>query len=179
MGWYVHETDDGGSGPWLNDRYSGYGHIVGTNGDRIAVISDGDTSSTISQNLGIPFVAGETYTFSIDIFGDGTDGEHWAIGIGAEGMSNQDALERQRSALAIAASNAVAGNNYFTNPGDYTALDPPDVFSGWQNRSVSYTATAADVGKEIVVFFSGGFAEVGADEDTCFDNASFVVGSLG
>jgi len=96
--------------------------------------------------------------------------------MGAADMSSRDALERQRSALAIAASNAVAGNNYFTDPGDYTALDPPDVFSGWHTRSVSYTATAADVGKEIVVFFSGGFAEVGADGDTCFDNATFITG---
>ena len=100
------------------------------------------------------------------------------IGMGAADMSSHNALERQRSALAIVASNAVAGNNYFTDPGDYNALDSPDVFSGWQTRSVSYTATAADVGKEIVVFFSGGFAEVGADEDTCFDNASLLVGSL-
>ena len=35
------------------------------------------------------------------------------IGMGAADMSCRDALERQRSALAIAASNAVAGNNYF------------------------------------------------------------------
>jgi len=178
VGWYVHDTDDGGSGPWLGDGYSGYEHIVGTNGNRIAVISEGDTGSTISQNLGITFVEGETYTFSIDIFGDGSGGEHWAIGIGTEDMSNQDALQRQRNALAITASNAVAGNNYFTDPGDHTVLDPPDVFSGWQTRSVSYTATAEEVGKEIVVFFSGGFVEVAADADTCFDNATCITARL-
>ena len=37
--------------------------------------------------------------------------------MGAADMSSRDALERQRSALAIVASNAVAGNNYFTDPG--------------------------------------------------------------
>ena len=178
VAWYVHDVDDGSSGPWLDGGYSGYEHIVGTNGDRIAVISWGDTNSTISQNLGVTFVAGEIYTFSIDIFGDGGGGEHWAIGIGAEGMSNRDALERQRSALAIAASNAVVGNNYSADPGDYTVSSPADVFSGWQTRSVSYTATAADAGKKIVVFFSGGFQEVGADGDTCFDNAILIVGPL-
>ena len=89
-------------------------------------------------------------------------------------MSNRDALQRQRGALAIAAGNAVVGGNYPADPGDYTVLSPPDVFSGWQTRSVSYTATAADVGKKIVVFFSSGFQEVGADGDTCFDNATFV-----
>ncbi|MHC4120443.1 MAG: PA14 domain-containing protein [Planctomycetota bacterium] len=176
VAWYVHDSDDGGSGPWLDDGYSGYGHIVGTAGDRIAVISWGDTNSTISQDLGVTFVEGETYTFSIDIFGDGGGGEHWAIGIGAEGMSNRGALERQRGALAVAASNAVVGDNYSADPGDYTVLSPPDVFSGWQTRSVSYTATAADAGKRIVVFISGGFQEVGADGDTCFDNAVLVVG---
>jgi len=176
--WYVHDTDDGETGPWFSDGYSGYEHIVGTNGGSIAVISDGDTSSTISQNLGITFVEGETYTFSIDIFGDGAGGEHWAIGIGTEDMSNQNALERQRSALVITASNAVVGNNYFTDPGDYTVLDPPDVFSGWQTRSVSYTATAEEAGKEIVVFFNGGFAEVAADADTCFDNATCITARL-
>ena len=98
--------------------------------------------------------------------------------MGAADMSSRDALERQRSALAIAASNSVAGNNCFTDPGDYTALDHPDVFSGWQTRSVSYTATSADVGKEIVVFFSSGFAEVGADGDTCVDNAGFITNRL-
>jgi len=46
VGWYVHDTDDGGSGPWLGDGYSGYEHIVGTNGGRTAVISWGDTGST-------------------------------------------------------------------------------------------------------------------------------------
>jgi hypothetical protein len=178
VAWYVHDTDDGDSGPWLDDGYSGYGHIVGTNGDRAAVISWGDSNSTISQNLGVTFVEGETYTFSIDIFGDGGGGEHWAIGIGAEGMSNRNALERQRDALAIAASNAVVGANYPADPGDYIVLSPPDVFSGWQTRSVSYTATAADSGKKIIVFFSGGFQEVGADGDTCFDNAVLVVGLL-
>ena len=178
VGWYVHDTDDGETGPWLGDGYSGFEHIVGTNGRSIAVISDGDASSTISQNLGITFVEGETYTFSIDIFGDGSGGEHWAIGIGTEDMSNQDALQRQRSALAINASNAVAGNSYFTDPGDYTVLDPPDVFSGWQTRSVSYTATAEEEGKEIVVFFSGGFVEVAADADTCFDNATCITAQL-
>ncbi len=93
-------------------------------------------------------------------------------------MSNRNALERQRGALAINASNAEVGNNYFTNPGDYTAVDPPDVFPGWQTRSVEYIATAADAGKKIVVFFSGGFAEVDADVDTCFDNATLVTGPL-
>jgi len=176
--WYVHDVDDGSSGPWFDGGYSGYEHIVGTDGDLIAVISWGDTNSTISQNLGVTFVAGETYTFSMDIFGDGGGGEHWAIGIGAEGMSNRNALERQRGALSIASSNAAIGGNYPANPGDYTVLDPPDVFSGWQTRSVSYTATAADAGKKIVVFFSGGFQEVGADGDTCFDNAIVVVGPL-
>jgi hypothetical protein len=100
------------------------------------------------------------------------------LSIGAESMSNRDALQRQRGALAIAASNAVVGGNYSANPGDYTVLSPPDVFSGWQTRSVSYTATAADAGKKIVVFFSGGFQEVGADGDTCFDNAILVIDPL-
>ena len=68
--------------------------------------------------------------------------------MGAADMSKRNALERQRSALVIAASNAVAGNNYFTDPDDYSVLDPLDVFSGWQNRSVSYTATVADVGND-------------------------------
>jgi len=178
VGWYVHDLDDGSSGAWLDDGYSGYEHIVGTNGGRTAIISWGDTSSTISQNLGVTFAEGETYTFSIDIFGDGGGGELWAIGMGAEGMSNRDALQRQRGALAIAASNAVVGGNYSADPGDYTVLSPPDVFSGWQTRSVSYTATAADAGKKIVVFFSGGFQEVGADGDTCFDNAILVIDPL-
>jgi len=37
---------------------------------------------------------------------------------------------------------------------------------------------AADAGMEITAFFSGGFAEVGADGDTCFDNARLVTGPL-
>ena len=178
VAWYVHDTDDASTGAWFQDRYSGYQHIVGTNGDRTAVISEGDTSATVSQDLGETFVAGETYTFSIDIFGDGAGGEHWAIGIGTAGMSNRNALERQRGALALAASNAQVRANYFGNPNDYTVLDPPDVFSEWQTRTVSYIATAADAGKEITVFFSGGFADVGTDEDTCFDNARLVIGPL-
>jgi len=118
---------------------------------------------------------------SVDIYGEAasTDsssyaGEHWCIGIGTEEMSNEGAAERQRSARALAASNAVVGDNYFADPGDYAVLDPPDTFAGWQTRSVSYTATAQDAGKEIVVFLSGGFLEVGSDRDTCFDNATFV-----
>lgn len=178
VAWYVHDTDDASTGSWLQDGYSGYEHIVGTNGDRTAVISDGDTSAVVSQDVGETFVAGETYTFSLDIFGDGAGGEHWAIGIGAADMSNRNALERQRGALALAASNAQAGPNYAGNPNDYTVLDPPDVFSAWETRTVSYTATAADAGKEITVFFSGGFAEVSADGDTCFDNARLVIGPL-
>jgi hypothetical protein len=39
-------------------------------------------------------------------------------------------------------------------------------------------ATAEEAGKEIVVFFSGGFAEVDADEDTCFDNATCIIARL-
>jgi len=32
VGWYV-RGNDGGSGPWLDNGYGGYGHIIGTNGD--------------------------------------------------------------------------------------------------------------------------------------------------
>ena len=89
-------------------------------------------------------------------------------------MGNRGALQRQRGALAIAASNAVFGGNYPADPGDYAVLSPPEVFSGWQTSGVSYAAIAADAGKKVAVFFSGGFQEVGADGDTCFDNATFV-----
>ncbi|UCF16625.1 MAG: discoidin domain-containing protein, partial [Phycisphaerales bacterium] len=52
VAWYVHDTDDGGSGPWLHDSYPGYEHIVGTNGGSAVVMSSGDTGSTVSQDLG-------------------------------------------------------------------------------------------------------------------------------
>jgi hypothetical protein len=172
VAWYAHDTDAGSGGAWVQDKY--HAHIVGTDGDRTVVMGFGDTTAIVSQDLGIAFITGRTYTFSIDIFGDGPGGQHWAVGIGSADMNNRNALERQRSALAITASNAVAGSNYFANPSDYTTRAPADVFGGWQTRSVSYTATAADAGKEIVVFFSGGFAEVGTDERTCFDNARLV-----
>ena len=187
VGWYAHENVDGWADPWIDDGYGGYGHIIGTNGDRVAVISWGDTMAIVSQDLGMAFVAGETYTFSIDIYGESAAedtsgqgaGQHWCIGIGTDQMSNQDARERQRAALAIAASNAIVGPRWAQGDwSDYTVLDPPDVFAGWQTRSVHYTATPQDAGKEIVVFFSGGFQEVGADPDTCFDNAAFAIGPL-
>jgi len=38
--------------------------------------------------------------------------------------------------------------------------------------------TVADAGRKIVVFFSGGFAEVGEDGDICFDNTIFITGSF-
>jgi len=183
VGWYAHVdiADDGWAAPWFDNGYEGYEHIVGTNGDRVGVISWGDFAATISQNLGMTFVEGTTYTFSVDIYGEaasvdsgGYPGEQWCIGIGADDMSNANAAERQNSALALAASNAIVGDNYPGDPNDYTVLDPPDIFAGWQTRSVSYTATAQDAGKEIVVFVSGGFTAVGTDTDTCFDNARFV-----
>ncbi|NQV34543.1 MAG: discoidin domain-containing protein, partial [Phycisphaeraceae bacterium] len=172
---------------WFDDGYAGYGHIVGTNGDRMTVISWGDATTAVAQNVGILFVQGETYTFFIDIYGESAAedaggqgaGEHWCIGIGQADMSNSNAVVRQQDALALAASNAVTVDQWSNGDmSDYTVLDPPDIFAGWQTRSVSYTATAEDAGKEMSVFFSGGFQEVGADLDTCFDNARIVVGSL-
>ena len=82
VGWYAHEDVDGWADPWIDDGYGGYEHIVGTNGDRVLCISWGDPLAVVSQNLGIAFVQGQTYTFSLDIFGDGAGGEHWCLGIG-------------------------------------------------------------------------------------------------
>ncbi len=182
VGWISSTTGDA----WIDNGYSGYAHIVGTNGDKVVVISWGQTNTAISQNLGIPFVAGETYTFSIDIYGEsaaqdsgGNAGEHWCIGIGSTEMSNENAAQRQRGALALSASNATVGPKWYEGDwGEYTVLDPPDIFAEWQTRRVSYTATPEDAGKEIVVFFSPGFQEVGADRDTCFDNARLIIGPL-
>ena len=167
------------SSAWIDNGYAGYEHILGPNGDSATVISWGDYDSAVSQNLGITFVAGETYTFSIDIYGESAEvdtsgqgaGEHWCIGIGTAGSGDENASVLQKSALAIAASNAAVGPYYKTHPMAYTVLDPPDIFAGWQTRSVSYTATAEDEGNEISVFFSGGFLDVGSDLDTVFDNA--------
>ena len=168
---------------WLDDGYAGYQHIIGTSGDRMMVISWGDTTTAVAQNVGINLIPGETYTFIIDIYGEsaGDDaggqgaGEHWCIGIGPAEEDMPNAVVRQQSAFALAASNATWNSSDMS---DYTVLNPPDVFAGWQTRQVSYTATAEDAGKEFSVFFSGGFQAVGADPDTCFDNARIVVGSL-
>ena len=53
--------------------------------------------------------------------------------MGAADMSSRDALERQRSTLAIVASNAVAGNNHFTDPGiNLTNVDKIAIGMGTQ-----------------------------------------------
>ena len=169
------------SSAWIDNGYWGYEHILGTNGVSATVVSWGDADSAVSQSLGTTFVAGETYTFSIDIYGESADldtggqgaGENWLIGIGAAGLGDENASVLQKSALAQVASNAVVGTYYQTHPDAYLVLDPPDTFAGWQTRSVSYTALPEDDGQEINVFFSGGFLEVGSDLDTLFDNAVF------
>jgi len=172
---------------WIDEGYGGYEHIVGTNGDRVVIMSWGDATCAVAQNVGVSLVPGETYTFFVDIYGESTAndtsgqgaGEHWCIGIGPADMSNSDAVVRQQAAFALAASNAVVGDQWSNgDTSDYTVLDPPDIFADWQTRSVSYTASPQDAGKEISVFFSGGFQEVGVDTDTCFDNALLVIGPL-
>lgn len=169
------------SSAWIDNGYWGYEHILGTNGVSATVVSWGDADSAMAQNLGATFQAGETYTFSIDIFGESAEldtggqgaGENWCIGIGTAGAGDLNADVRQKSALALAASNGAVGPYYWIHPEAFTVLDPPDIFAGWQTRSVSYTATPEDDGKEINVFFSGGFMDVGSDLDTVFDNAVF------
>jgi len=120
--------------------------------------SQGAVSPYIKQTLGSTYVPGNIYTFSMDVgFGNGYN-VLWGHLPGYGGVG-------AILALMDTAGNVLA-NTRVINYSEGT----------FQRYSVSYTATAADAGKTIVVGFAKDFPPQGV-QYIDFDNAAIAVGT--
>ena len=134
-------TPSGWSGGTAYDDYSdaNLSSAVGVGGDGgsfITVGVGGNTNIAIFQNTTYAAQLGDIFTFTLAV------GER----IGQSGSKSSAADYVGTFSLRI--GNAVVASNLLANTGDPIA-------GGWANASVSYTATAADVGQFVGIQIGG------------------------